>query len=212
MNHKCNIPSTPHEVCYVHDFTWGTKFHKPLNASGQIIMFHQPRFPWNKMGFPSSATFWVEVVWGRNNLTKCICHMSVFLVILVFSRPWPLLHLASAHGSYWDIWKTYERTLSPGKRTLQWFACGTLKWWIRNQSQIHKTYQQQQIALCLIFFWLGDLSINLLVNKTHGQPLPYLPVSSQKLTIPRRWSKVNFQKFTAVWSTNFQVMQNGICK
>ena len=38
--------------------------------SGQIIIFHQPRFPWNSRGFPeTSATFWgprsgeVAIIW-----------------------------------------------------------------------------------------------------------------------------------------------------
>ena len=32
------------------------------------IIFHQPRFPWNKGEIRSSPTFWGEVVWGRYNL------------------------------------------------------------------------------------------------------------------------------------------------
>ncbi len=41
-------------------------------SSGQIIIFHQPRFPWNSRGFPlQKATFWGKsVVWGRYNLTN----------------------------------------------------------------------------------------------------------------------------------------------
>ena len=39
--------------------------------SGQIRIFHQPRFPGNKgSNFPSPATFWGEVVWGGYNLTR----------------------------------------------------------------------------------------------------------------------------------------------
>ena len=41
--------------------------------SCQIIIFHQPRFPWNSRGpisLTKSATFWGKsVVWGRYNLT-----------------------------------------------------------------------------------------------------------------------------------------------
>ncbi len=38
-----------------------------MNDSARMIIFHQPRFPWNKGShFPSSATFWGEGnVWGR---------------------------------------------------------------------------------------------------------------------------------------------------
>ena len=39
-----------------------------LNKSGQMIIFHQPRFPWNKGSRISlqNATFWGKsVVWGR---------------------------------------------------------------------------------------------------------------------------------------------------
>ena len=42
---------------------------------GQILILHQPRFRWNNMkqgDFPSSATFWGEVVWDRYNLTRYI--------------------------------------------------------------------------------------------------------------------------------------------
>ena len=162
MNHKCNIPSTPqalswvYEVCYVHDFTWGTKFHKPLNASGQIIMFHQPRFPWNNgislpqlpFGLRSCE---VAIIWP--NAYVCLpCHPCLF----------PPETLASSCKCTWILLGYLENLWTDSvtwKRTLQWFACGTLKWWIRNQSQIHKTYQQQKIALCLIFFWVIFQSI-----------------------------------------------------
>ena len=45
----------------------------PLQANpGQIIIFHQARFPWNFGGFPfQKATFWgAQVAWGRYNLTS----------------------------------------------------------------------------------------------------------------------------------------------
>ena len=35
------------------------------------IIFHQPRFPWNKMISPF-LSFWGEVVWGRYNLTRSL--------------------------------------------------------------------------------------------------------------------------------------------
>ena len=38
--------------------------------SGQIIIFHQPRFPWNKGISLTKTTIWGEVVWGRYNLTR----------------------------------------------------------------------------------------------------------------------------------------------
>ena len=40
--------------------------------SGEIIIFHQPGYPWNSRGFPfQNATFWEKsVVWGRDNLTR----------------------------------------------------------------------------------------------------------------------------------------------
>ena len=46
------------------------QLENPDDQSGQIIIFHQPGFPWNKGDFPSLATFWGEVVWGRYNLTS----------------------------------------------------------------------------------------------------------------------------------------------
>ena len=41
---------------------------------GQIIIFHQPGFPWNSRGFPLQfTTIWGKsVVWGRYNLTRRI--------------------------------------------------------------------------------------------------------------------------------------------
>ena len=41
-----------------------------FNPSGQIIIFHQPRFPWNKGISRTKPTIWSEVVWGRYNLTR----------------------------------------------------------------------------------------------------------------------------------------------
>ena len=44
--------------------------------SGQIIIFHQPRFPWNK-GFPLlNHHLGAQVVWGRYNLTRPITWFS----------------------------------------------------------------------------------------------------------------------------------------
>ena len=34
----------------------------PVSLPGCVI-FHQPRFPWNRGAFPSSATFWGEMKW-----------------------------------------------------------------------------------------------------------------------------------------------------
>ena len=49
--------------------------------SGQIIIFHQPRFPWNKGShFPSLATIWGEVVWGRYNLTRYVTHTIAYQI------------------------------------------------------------------------------------------------------------------------------------
>ena len=56
-------------------------------CSGQIgiIIFHQPRFPWNKGShFPFSAAFWGKsVAWGRDliwpdvwNIYRLICHKN----------------------------------------------------------------------------------------------------------------------------------------
>ncbi len=38
--------------------------------SGQIIIFHQPRFPWNKGMSLLNHHFGAQVVWGRYNLTR----------------------------------------------------------------------------------------------------------------------------------------------
>ena len=45
-------------------------FMMNIIISGQIIVFHQPRFPWNKRISRTKPTIWSEVVWGRYNLTK----------------------------------------------------------------------------------------------------------------------------------------------
>ena len=44
-----------------------------VKSSGQFTIVHQPRFPWNQGShFPSLATFWGEVMWGRYNLDRII--------------------------------------------------------------------------------------------------------------------------------------------
>ena len=51
-----------------HDVSWCVNY-----ISGQIIIFHQSRFPWNKAicwGFPYYPTIWGEVVWGRYYLPR----------------------------------------------------------------------------------------------------------------------------------------------
>ena len=47
------------------------KKEKKHLVSGQIIVFHQPRFPWNNRISPTSATFWGfwGRCWGRYTLT-----------------------------------------------------------------------------------------------------------------------------------------------
>ena len=44
-----------------------------MDISGQIIMFHRPRFLWNKrISLPKRNLFGAQVVWGRYNLTRYI--------------------------------------------------------------------------------------------------------------------------------------------
>ena len=70
-------------------------------------------------------------------------------------------------------------------RAHQWFACGTFKWRIRNQSQIRKTYINN-IKLPYVLYFFCDLSINLLVNKIHGQPWPDIcQIPASKGTDPK---------------------------
>ena len=53
--------------CYIH-LPWLCEYwntHLTLHQSGQIIIFRQPRFPWNKGISLTKPTIWGEVVWGR---------------------------------------------------------------------------------------------------------------------------------------------------
>ena len=72
--------STPFDPWMV----WSNHATCLVHQSGQIIIFHQPRFPWLFGDFPYSTTFWGEVVWGRYNLTRPIILrfdlLSVFIV------------------------------------------------------------------------------------------------------------------------------------
>ncbi len=48
-----------------------------IQWSGQIIMFHQPRFPWNKgISLPKRYLLGAQVVWGRYNLTRMMGGIS----------------------------------------------------------------------------------------------------------------------------------------
>ena len=83
-----------------------------IHVSGQIIMFHQPRFPWNK---GMSLT---KVVWGRYNLTKCSCIWLSFSMVnvKVNKHTW-------RHGRVYSGQMT--RMLKPGyisfSLVLRWF-------------------------------------------------------------------------------------------
>ena len=60
----------------------------PIEPSGQIIIFHQPRFPWNVRGFPllNHLLGW-KLVWGRYNLPQNHRNSSASSSILVFLFP-----------------------------------------------------------------------------------------------------------------------------
>ena len=67
--------------------------------SGQMIIFHQPRFFWNIRGdFPSSATFWDDLDWGRYKLPRYMQWM--WLEYLPSPKRTTSLHLKM------DGWKT----------------------------------------------------------------------------------------------------------
>ena len=58
--------------------TWQAGKVNPI-LSGQIIIFHQPRFSWNKGIPPSSATFWgenssceVAIIWPEFYVDLCV--------------------------------------------------------------------------------------------------------------------------------------------
>ncbi len=57
--------------------------------SGQIIIFHQPRFPWNSREFPLLNHHLGWVVWGRYNLTRSIrsCEVAIVLAFLEEKNP-----------------------------------------------------------------------------------------------------------------------------
>ena len=54
---------------------------KEKHLSGQIIIFHQPRFSLTK---PPFGSIWGEVVWGRYNLTRSMNHQFFGFQPLVF--------------------------------------------------------------------------------------------------------------------------------
>ena len=67
--------------------------HQDESASGQIIIVHTPRFPWNSRGFPeTSATFWrprsvreVAIIWPE--LYKFMAWSSFHLPSDKFHHP-----------------------------------------------------------------------------------------------------------------------------
>ena len=62
-------------------------------SSGQIVIFHQPRFPWNSRGFPFlSYILGILVVWGRELI-------------------WPDLNIHKICGPAGITWKTPKQTV-----------------------------------------------------------------------------------------------------
>ena len=57
---------------------WNT--HLILHQSGQIIIFHQPRFPWNFRGFPLLFT----TIWGENSCFRSRCHLTRSITCVFF--------------------------------------------------------------------------------------------------------------------------------
>ena len=47
------------------------------------IIFHQPRFPWNKGDLPLNQNFGAQVVWGRYNLTRIMVETLLWFVLCV---------------------------------------------------------------------------------------------------------------------------------
>ena len=73
--------------------------HQDESASGQIIIFHTPRFPWNSRGFlETSATFWrprsvreVAIIWRKSYINSW--HGLVFTFHLMIPPPLTLRDL-----------------------------------------------------------------------------------------------------------------------
>ena len=84
--------------------------HVDLAISGQIIISHQPRFPWKKGVFQSSATFLgAQVVWGRYTLSiNTPAPVSVLVCVAQISKP--------------QKWRCYTHRELTAKRTLPF--CG----------------------------------------------------------------------------------------
>ena len=74
-------------------------------VSGQIIIFHQPRFPWNSRGFPLLFT----TIWGENSCEVAIiwpevCPLplhrhSQSLPVRHLGRPGQFLQVSSPHAT-----------------------------------------------------------------------------------------------------------------
>ena len=78
---------------------------QPFNdafKTGQIIIFHQPRFPWNKGNSLTKPQFWGEVVWGRYNLTRFMYTLTAPKELLLIPKPTQLVF----HCNTWATKKT----------------------------------------------------------------------------------------------------------
>ena len=68
-------------------------------VSGQITIFHWPKFPWHKGShFPYNTTIWGEfsLVWGRYNLTRYVCvyeGRQAFMCVCYMWFFWYSMHL-----------------------------------------------------------------------------------------------------------------------
>ena len=68
-----------------------------VDTSGQIVIFHQPRFPWNQWShFPEA-----QVMWGRNNKTRCIVTFS-YINGWIFCQTWSIyMNIYGCFRKWW---------------------------------------------------------------------------------------------------------------
>ncbi len=124
--------------------------------SGHIIIFHQPKFPWNKgMSLPKRYLLGAQVVWGRYNLTR-------------WFHQFPLMRNHQQNQpSFPDTllpWTWKFHTLFPWKKPGWLFGMflvipptttpcnGTAKV-LFETFRFHRGHHRQRRGLSVVFFW-----------------------------------------------------------
>ncbi len=119
---------------------------KKIQQSGQIIMFHQPRFPWNKVISITKLPLGAHVVWRRYNLGRTIlnhlfsqglgCGPEVVNFLSLFSgKNWTKI---------WKRWRSLATSLPNGHFPSQ---------------------QNAQKAVPLFCFWFTPRKTNMTMEK-----------------------------------------------